>query len=71
LGWAAVIELAAGLSLATGPWAQPTKRFLLPKVPMTGGYLEQVEGQHNHNSYLYLLNATQTDVGDKSPLKKP
>lgn len=38
---------------------------------MTGKYLDQVEGQHNHNSYLYLLNATQTDVGDKSPLKKP
>ena len=71
LGWAAVIEVAAGLSYATGPWAQPKKRHLLPKVPMTGKYLDQVEGQHNHNSYLYLLNATQTEVGDKSPLKKP
>jgi hypothetical protein len=71
LGWAAVIELAAGLSYATGPWAQPKTRYMLPEKRMNGKYLGQVEGQHNHNSYLHLLGATQTDVGAKSPLTRP
>jgi hypothetical protein len=71
LGWAVVIEAAAALSFVTGPWAQPKTRYELRQKRMNGTYLEQVEGQHNHNSYLYLLGAKQTHVGDKSPLSKP
>ncbi len=71
LGWSVVVKVAAAISFATGPWAQPNTQMVLPKVPMDGKYLDQVDGQHNHNSYLYLLNAPQTDVGDASPLMKP
>jgi len=66
--WSLVVGAADILTLITGPWAQPNIQVKLPTVPMKGPYLTQVGGQHNHNSYLYLLNAPQTDVGDRSPL---
>ncbi len=56
-----------------GSWAQAGKVITLPGEadPNTGdGYFAQVEVQHNHNSYLALLGANQTDISNKSPFTK-
>ncbi|MFA3916716.1 lipase family protein [Ruegeria hyattellae] len=52
-------------------WAPAGTSHLLPAVaaPTDLDYLQQVDAQHNYNSYLYLLGAPQTDVGTKSPLE--
>lgn len=72
-GWSIVVDLANGLTQITGPWAQPKYHWTLDReyLDQRYSYFEQVGGQHNHNSYLYLLGATQTDVGDQSPLDLP
>ncbi len=56
-------------------YTQPPTRETLTKVqipPSSGAncseYVSQVGDQHNHNSYLYLLNVEQTDIGDPSVL---
>ncbi len=67
-----VIDAALLWADKTGPWAQPARhREFLRAIPLPGsmGYFEQVEGQHNHNSYLKLLGAPQVyDIGSASPL---
>lgn len=64
-----VIDAAADEAEAVGDWQHPNTRVKLRAVqlPHSVGYLDQIAGQHNHNSYLYLLGAPQTD-GDPSPL---
>lgn len=56
-------------------YAQPPTQETLRKVqipPSSGAtvsqYKSQVGEQHNHNSYLYLLNVKETDIGDPSVL---
>ena len=70
------IELAAGAVRLLGHWKQPASQIGLGPVqlPYTRpvsirDYVTQVEGQHNHNSYLYLLGAPQiANIGSLSPL---
>lgn len=38
------------------------------QIPSSVDYLDQVEDQHDANSYLYLLGAPQTDLSPPSPL---
>ncbi|WP_019501745.1 lipase family protein [Pseudanabaena sp. PCC 6802] len=40
------------------------------QIPSSVDYLDQVEDQHDANSYLYLLGAPQTDLSPPSPLSK-
>lgn len=63
----AAVHAAEAAAALSGPWAQPAQRAILPKVPLTGDIWDLVGDQHNHNSYLCLLGAPQTDVGDPSP----
>ncbi|WP_147124476.1 lipase family protein [Shimia ponticola] len=65
-----------GWSLATGlsqsDFAQPDAKVVAlntqkKHVPNDPSYYDSVVGQHNHNTYLYLLGAHQTDVADGSP----
>jgi hypothetical protein len=54
-----------------GTWAQPSRQAYLPEIhEVSSGFLEQVGDQHNHNSYLHLLGAVETDVGDASPFDR-
>ncbi len=63
-------ELAT--KLKPGDFGQPQK--CVERLPAThdprpgASYYQRVEAQHNHNSYLYLMGAPQTDIGDPSPL---
>lgn len=65
------IDTAIGIAELAGCWQQPQVIIKLPQVqlPESIGYLDQVGAQHNHNSYLYLLDAPQTD-SDPSILPK-
>ena len=65
------IDAAIGIAELAGHWQQPQVIIKLPQVqlPESIGYLDQVGAQHNHNSYLYLLDAPQTD-SDPSILPK-
>lgn len=58
-----VIDISIGVAELAGSWQQPETIIKLKKVqlPETIAYLDQVAAQHNHNSYLYLLGAQQTD----------
>lgn len=70
----AILDVAAGLAADAGQWQQPSNQLKLgpEKLPSTMSYLSQVGGQHNHNSYLYLLGAPQVyNVGTASPLGPP
>jgi hypothetical protein len=63
------VVAANAVAKHAGEWAQPNRQAILPAVPEVGpGFFQQIGDQHNHNSYLQLLGAVQTDVGDKSPL---
>ena len=64
---AAVVKKAQAEFDKTGPWAQPAQQARLPRVPLTGDLISVAGDQHNHNSYLCLLGAPQTDVGTPSP----
>lgn len=65
------IDAAIGIAELAGHWQQPQTIIKLPQVqlPESIGYMDQVGAQHNHNSYLYLLDAPQTDA-DPSVLPK-
>ncbi|MEM0991078.1 MAG: hypothetical protein AAGK00_19595 [Pseudomonadota bacterium] len=64
------IWAAEGQAWASGPWQQPATVETLAKIqlPSSIGYFDQVGAQHNHNSYLWLLGAPETTVGDPSIL---
>lgn len=71
-----IAELAAWKAktwpFGCGSWAQAGHVTMLPGEadPNIGDdYFTQVEVQHNHNSYLVLLGASQTDIPDPSPFK--
>lgn len=66
-----LIDAAAEAAADAGKWEHPSVIVHLAKVqlPSSIGYLDQVGAQHNHNSYLYLLGAPQTD-GSPSILPK-
>ncbi|MDO3385208.1 hypothetical protein QWI17_05075 [Gilvimarinus sp. SDUM040013] len=66
-----LIYAAAEEVSAVGAWQHPSTVVSLAKVqlPANIGYLDQIAAQHNHNSYLYLLGAPQTD-GSPSILPK-
>ncbi len=67
-------HLAIDAALATakhaGQWQQPQQIIKLDAVqlPSSIEYFQQILDQHNTNSYLYLLGATQTDLGKPSVL---
>lgn len=65
-----LIEGAADLAADVGEWEQPQQQIMLKKIqlPDNISYLHQVLDQHNHNSYQWLLNSPQTDIGDPSVL---
>jgi hypothetical protein len=51
----------------TGTWQQPHNPTVLTATHATGTLLDQVGIQHETNSYLALLGATQLDFEPKSP----
>lgn len=63
------IDIAHGIAELAGHWQQPQTIIKLEQVQLPDSirYIDQVGAQHNHNSYLYLLGAPQTD-GDPSLL---
>lgn len=63
------IDIGYGVAELAGHWQQSQPVIILEQVqlPDSIGYLDQVGAQHNHNSYLYLLDAPQTH-GDPSIL---
>lgn len=65
-----LIEGAAKLAADAGDWQQPDQQIICQKVqlPSSISYLHQVEDQHNHNSYQWLLGSPQTDIGSPSVL---
>ncbi len=62
------LKLWADVARASGPWQQAETLIHLRKVqlPASIGYVDQATNQHTHNSYLYLMDAPQTDIGPAS-----
>ncbi len=70
-GIEAAVEFARGVAYETGPWAQPSQQAILQHMPLHQlEFFSQVIGQHNHNSYLYMLGAAIIDqiVPDPTPM---
>lgn len=71
-----VVEAAIRKANEAGQWQQPNPNtpplkahpFEPDKLTWLQQFVAAVEGQHNHNSYLLLLNAYQPVAGDASPL---
>jgi len=63
----AIIDTALLAVDLSKPWAQPAQRHVTKKIQTHTGFFSDIAVQHNHNSYLALLGAPQTDVGDPSP----
>lgn len=70
-GITAAIAVLDGIVDLAGTWAQPTQQATLPEEHLLfESFFDQIGGQHNHNTYLHLLGAHQTDVGDPSPINR-
>lgn len=67
----AAVEAANVIADIAGKWAQPTRRAVLPnEMELNVSFFEQIGDEHNHNTYLHLMGAVQTDVGDPSPFAR-
>ncbi|MEL7098531.1 MAG: hypothetical protein AAGM84_06850 [Pseudomonadota bacterium] len=63
------VGIAVGLADRSGPWAQPGQQAVLAAMPLHSlDFFDQITGQHNHNSYLYILGAPQIAGPGQSPL---
>ncbi len=64
------LKVWADVARRAGQWQQADTIVTLRAVqlPPSVSYVDQAKNQHTHNSYLYLMGGTQTDIGPASLL---